>query len=116
MGEEMNLIEQLGGYEKAKEWVNKNSADLDWASLGEYRKDLLEYRREHGIFENGDWVINTKTKAVGDFVKYINLEKGHKHCLVDIGLCDLALFCVKNLKHATPEEIEAGRRLEVCGG
>lgn len=117
----MNLIEQLGGYEKAKAFLNATSFTIDELVMMQrsgvrpqhVKKALLEYRRQHNIFEKGDWVVNIKTGAFGDFIKYADTNKGHKHCFVDIGLCDVALFCVKNTRHATDEEIKAGTRLEV---
>lgn len=103
----MNLIEQLGGYGAVKKmWVDGGSLEGTQLAF-----ELLEYRREHNIFEKGDWVVNTKTRAFGEFVIFIDANRGHKHCFVDIGLCDAALFCTKNIRHATPSEIEAGKRL-----
>lgn len=109
----MNLIEQLGGYGEAKAFLN-DSNGADWNGvfyMPKLKKSLLQYRREHNIFEVGDWLVNIKTGTIGDFIKYIELNGGHKHCFVDIGLCDPAVFCLKNLRHATTEEIKAGRRL-----
>lgn len=123
----MNLIEQLGGYERAKEKMDNIVCTLDNSEIlggGDAReglyerlesidKALLEYRRQHNIFEKGDWVVNIKTGAFGDFIKYVEASKGHKHCFVDIGLCGVALFCAKNIRHATDEEIKAGKGLGV---
>ena len=51
----MNLIEQLGGYERAKEHLNDfNESFGYWCDLN---KELLEYRREHGIYEVGDFIM-----------------------------------------------------------
>ena len=66
----MNLIEQLGGYERAKEKMDNIVRTLDNCELlggGDAReglyerlesidKALLEYRRQHNIFEVGDKV------------------------------------------------------------
>lgn len=115
----MNLIEQLGGYERAKAFLNATSYTIDELIMMQrsglrtqhVEKALLEYRREHNIFDRGDWIVNTKTGSFGDFIKYTDTKTGYKHCFVDIGLCDTALFCVKNIRHATDAEIKAGRRL-----
>ena len=106
----MNLIEQLGGYEAAKNFLGGVSNNKSPREI--LTRELLTYRRQHNIFEVGDWVVNIKTGTFGDFIKYADTNKGHKHCFVDIGLCDVALFCVKNIRHATDEEIKAGKRLE----
>ena len=47
----MNLIEQLGGYEAAKAEGEK------WGFDDFLNNQLLEYRRQHNIFEVGDKVI-----------------------------------------------------------
>ena len=106
----MNLVEQLGWYEKAKAKLRDNGS----LHAERLKAALLEYRRQHNIFEKGDWVVNIKTGAFGDFIKYSEINKGHKLCFVDIGLCDVALFGVKNTRHATDEEIKAGKRLGVA--
>ena len=62
----MNLIEQLGGYEKANAEYKgvkhlRDSADIVVEcrrvvfAVGILRQDLLEYRRQHNIFEVGDY-------------------------------------------------------------
>ena len=56
----MNLIEQLGGYEKAKEWYKDQ--DLRGNHTARIRHALLEYRRQHNIFEVGDKVVKTHPK------------------------------------------------------
>ena len=67
----MNLVEQLGGYERAKEKMDNIVCTLDNSELlggGDAReglyerlesidKALLEYRRQHNIFEVGDKVV-----------------------------------------------------------
>ncbi|MDU4032438.1 hypothetical protein [Acinetobacter sp.] len=112
----MNLIEQLGGYEAAKskcDRANKEGYLLlsvpvqnGFGDIYVYKVEaaLLEYRRQHNIFEVGDKVIH-ETYAV--------------HEIMDIspdGFCELSNFAYvhfSKLKHATDAEIEAGKRLEV---
>ena len=80
----MNLIERLGGYEKAKEiafdplhpqmthvsndgrhWVNEEFSHIPeiqeqiptMIRIKDIRKALLEYRSQHNIFEVGDKVV-----------------------------------------------------------
>lgn len=131
----MNLIEQLGGYEKAKEivfdplhpqmthvsndgrhWVNENFSYIPeiqsqipkMARIDDIRKALLEYRRQHNIFEVGDKVVSKNgcelvseiTYLQGGLAKIKNEKFDHVYSLQDF-------------RHAEPEEIKAGKRLEV---
>ena len=95
----MNLIEQLGGYERAKK---------------ELMDALLEYRRQHNIFEVGDaivrrwnnrvyWII-TDVDNGSEFMISENKNAKFKDCKV----CDMPC----NFTHATNAEIEACKRLE----
>lgn len=89
----MNLIEQLGGYEAAKAEGEK------WGFDDFLNNQLLEYRREHNIFEAGDLIIDA---CIGNSViKYHGGYDNHENwvsCFV---------------RHATDAEIKAGKRLEV---
>ena len=103
----MNLIEQLGGYEKASRELGlkeKNSVlQCCIAVTAEMIRDaLLEYRRQHNIFEVGDKVV---IKAEPFWPEdYIIQTVGQEH----IGKWYMAAW-----KHATDAEIKAGKRLEV---
>lgn len=110
----MNLIEQLGGYEKAKEWYKDQ--DLRGNHTVRIRHALLEYRRQHNIFEVGDAVIRKWNGRLyylivdidNDGQEFlIHHDKGakFKDCRIFDNIC--------NFKHATDEEIKAGKRLEV---
>lgn len=107
-----NLIERLGGYEGARNKCEELH-DLDTFNLsGElYAKsyledELLEYRREHGIFEIDDFVIDqeklVKLQSVGNF-KFVGL------------LHDGSIWHgnVSDLKHTTTQEIQAGHRINL---
>ena len=108
----MNLIEELGGYERAKDIVNKSPCKTYTYHNHPYQKGyirccggdnneyfyvsdiddaLLEYRREHGIFEVGDKVVSDDSGMIMIFGD--GCEKW---------------FC---LRHATALEIQAGHRL-----
>ena len=129
----MNLIEQLGGYEAAKGLFNLYEYSIgfkyykvfkgDFESAGyidvfipDLQKALLEYRRQHNIFE------------VGDSVLPISNYSDQVHFLADWYIENLDFryttnsgswgIIVKSLmdgawRHATNEEIKAGKRLEV---
>jgi hypothetical protein len=95
------LIENLGGYESAKYKLRDNGS-LHSERL---KKALLEYRRQHNIFEVGDDIVSTTgsirtvfkiTDITDEFIQADHFELRHGAC-----------------RHATDAEIEAGKRLEV---
>ena len=98
----MNLIEQLGGYEAAKAEGEK------WGFDDFLNNQLLEYRRQHNIFEVGDKVIKTHPKNT-ILWPVLGVYKNGGVWL------DYKGFCWKppRVRHATDEEIKAGKRLEV---
>ena len=126
----MSLIEQLGGYEKAKEKRDDISHTLDNSELlggGDAReglyerlesidKALLEYRRQHNIFEVGDKVVYRALPHERLFsVRFVGDDE-----IVVYELWDemgAKTFTEKHpysdIDHAIPEEIAAGKRLEV---
>ncbi len=99
----MNLIEQLGGYECAKaEYSDPMYEDGELYTIKatgtrffkhNLAEELLEYRRQHNIFEVGDYVC---FKTLGD--GYVHKYTKYHEFKYD-------------LKHATDAEIEAGHRL-----
>ena len=104
----MNLIEQLGGYEAAKELRRYLFCYVDGEHYVEIDKTLLEYRRQHNIFEVGDKVIKTHPKNT-ILWPVLGVYKNGGVWL------DYKGFCWKppRVRHATDEEIKAGKRLEV---
>lgn len=94
----MNLIEQLGGYEKAKvilQGVGHEHDDL-----------LLVYRRENNIFEVGDKVVFTDDFMHDEIMTTSNVNDA------EIYMDDDSKRAISVMvRHATPEEIQAGRRL-----
>lgn len=112
----MNLvtdyINELGGYEVAKK---KNTSWLlnhgeNWRNVKD--ATLLEYRRQHNIFEVGDEVI-VLINALGN--KYTWKVKSIDGCMVEISQIGQPDEWVhfSEIAHATDEEIKAGKRLEV---
>ena len=101
-----DLIEELGGYEKAKAILQ--------AVGHEHDAMLLEYRRANNIYEVGDKVV--------PFSKNVTL---FDNAVLEIAYFrdDLKLdfkavrftngndWNLAGLRHATPEEVQAGRRL-----
>ena len=108
----MDLIEQLGGYEKAKAVQIRRGMD---GILHEYDfqlvDTLLEYRRQHNIFEVGDKVVSrcadkeirifTYQETIGRNI-LVKCKKGKGYC-----------YPKKWFSHANDAEIKAGKRLEV---
>lgn len=106
----MNLIEQLGGYERAKDGLHRLKLEKkDLLTCGdlvvvesEIDAALLEHRRQHNIFEVGDLVV---IKANPFWPEDYLIEKvEQKH---------IGKWYMNAWRHATDEEIKAGKRLEV---
>lgn len=110
----MNLIEQLGGYSIAKTEYKMpvKLRNIDYEQLA---IELLKYRRENNIFEVGDKVVDTD----GFFdwlckVDYLSTDGRvvmYKH---DQRRGDTAFSTwspIRRVRHATDEEIKAGKRL-----
>lgn len=98
----MNLIEQLGGYEAAKAEGEK------WGFDDFLNNQLLEYRRQHNIFEVGDKVVSKENNGFVYTVITVDGGLGRlKNVLFD------HVYPLHDFRHATDEEIKAGKRLEV---
>ena len=112
----MNLIEQLGGYEKAKEYL----VELQRTPMHEQTEDtisylpdaLLDYRRQHNIFEVGDKVVLRRPDQFSEIYTYdAYSEKMDLHFFESES--DYGHVALDRVRHATDEEIKAGKRLEV---
>ncbi|MFS1587385.1 hypothetical protein ACLIL3_016765 [Acinetobacter radioresistens] len=107
----MNLIEQLGGYEAAKKKANDKGIGFLLS------KELLEYRRQHNIFEAGNKVVEITDYPSNDVLTVKSISDKLLVCESD----DFnASYVLSNkykpyfyVRRATGEEIEAGKRLEV---
>lgn len=102
----MNLIEQLGGYENAKERLRRENVLID-SDYNYGQKKLLEYRRQHNIFEESDKIVFIDDFMHGELMTVawtrkgeVWMDEGAKRCT------DLSM-----IRHATDAEIKAGRRL-----
>lgn len=99
----MNLIEQLGGYEKAKVILQ--------AVGHEHDAMLLEYRRQHNIFEVGDKVVLKRPDQFSEIYTYdVYREKMDLHFFESES--DYGHVALDRVRHATEAEINAGLRLE----
>ena len=98
----MNLIEQLGGYLQAKPLMALPAATYDCGvrfSREELECAMLEYRRQHNIFEVGDLIVLLHTNYRSDVFA---LTKAFKEIYDEKGIV---------YRHATDAEIKAGHRL-----
>ena len=113
----MNLIEQLGGYERAKDGLHRLKLEKkDLLTCGdlvvvesEIDAALIEYRRQHNIFEVGDKVVSrcadkeirifTYQETIGRNI-LVKCKKGKGYC-----------YPKKWFSHANDAEIKARRRL-----
>ena len=101
------VIDGFGGYEKAKAVLDNPNAHLLHNVEG-LKQRLLEYRRQHNIFEVGDNVVHPKFSNMkiyeiceisGDLFTVFYDRKSHSF--------------KTDVRHATDAEINAGKRLEV---
>ena len=109
----MNLIEQLGGYERAKHEFEmiKEMKPIYPGEIETNDRLLLQYRRQHNIFEFGDKVVSrcadkeirifTYQETIGRNI-LVKCKKGKGYC-----------YPKKWFSHANDAEIKAGKRLEV---
>ena len=108
----MNLIEQLGGYEYLNEFYKR--AVAHGFTLTEIKEELLQYRRQHNIFEVGDKVVFTD--ILNSCVVTFESTETDPMQIVWLTYPDGTagyVFHLNKIKHATDEEIKAGKRLEV---
>jgi len=108
----LNLIEQLGGYGCAKAEANAPVKLLNFLNYDELDKQLLEYRRQHNIFEVGDKVVLKRPDQFSEIYTYdAYSEKMDLHFFESES--DYGHVALDRVRHATDAEIKAGRRLEV---
>ena len=105
----MNLIEQLGGYDFVKKmWIDGGS--LRGTQL---EFELLEYRRQHNIFEPDDYIIHDGELKV--FAMWSSAVEGCAY--IGYAYAENGEMAHKDeFRHATDEEIKVGKRLEVNDG
>ena len=103
----MNLIEHLGGYEAAKNQAKDKSIGF----LVDINNELLEYRRQHNIFEIDDYVVYQGGAGLSGLFRIEKLTKTGKPKSVKSNRFGGFPCRYCEIRHATPEEIKAGRRL-----
>ena len=114
----MNLIEQLGGYERAKDGLHRLKLEKkDLLTCGDFvvveseiDAALIEYRRQHNIFEPDDYIIHDGELKV--FAMWSSAVEGCAY--IGYAYAENGEMAHKDeFRHATDEEIKAGKRLEV---
>ena len=114
----MNLIEQLGGYERAKDGLHRLKLEKkDLLTCGdlvvvesEIDAALIEYRRQHNIFEPDDYIVHDGELKV--FAMWSSAVEGCAY--IGYAYAENGEMAHKDeFRHATDEEIKAGKRLEV---
>ena len=114
----MNLIERLGGYERAKDGLHRLKLEKkDLLTCGdlvvvesEIDAALIEYRRQHNIFETDDYIIHDGELKV--FAMWSSAVEGCAY--IGYAYAENGEMAHKDeFRHATDEEIKAGKRLEV---
>ena len=112
----MNLIEQLGGYERAKDGLHRLKLEKkDLLTCGdlvvvesEIDAALIEYRRQHNIFETDDYIIHDGELKV--FAMWSSAVEGCAY--IGYAYAENGEMAHKDeFRHATDAEIKAGRRL-----
>ena len=103
----MNLIEQLGGYEAAKNQAKDKSIGF----LVDINNELLEYRRQHNIFEVGDKVVFRECSGIGGASDAIDLMTVKSIDAFGVRMTNSLCPWAIQIRHATDEEIKAGKRL-----
>ena len=107
----MNLIEQLGGYEYLNGFYKR--AVAHGFTLTEIKEELLKYRRQHNIFEPDDYIIHDGELKV--FAMWSSAVEGCAY--IGYAYAENGEMAHKDeFRHATDEEIKAGKRLEVNDG
>ena len=101
----MSLIERLGGYDAAKAQGEKWGFDVF------LNAQLLEYRRQHNIYEIDDYVVYQGDAGLSGLFRIEKLTKTGKPKSVKSNRFGGFPCRYCEVRHATPEEIKAGKRL-----
>ena len=119
----MNLIEQLGGYENVSKHFNRIEYHAEtkifigewfgFYSMRDLKDALLEHRRQHNIFEVGDKVVFRECSGIGGASDAIDLMTVKSIDAFGVRMTNSLCPWAIQIRHATDEEIKAGKRLEV---
>ena len=92
-------------------WCADYCKKNQWSPYDSYfwDKAMLEYRRQHNIFEVGDLVIDTNYKDSD--IQEIKSVNGNRIEVFHKNKSYYFATYIFSFRHATPEEIKAGKRL-----
>ena len=100
------MINSFDEYEAAKNQAKDKSIGF----LVDINNELLEYRRQHNIFEPDDYIIHDGELKV--FAMWSSAVEGCAY--IGYAYAENGEMAHKDeFRHATDEEIKAGKRLEV---
>ena len=100
------VINDFGGYEKCKDILSQPNIGFIM-NVEALRRHMLEYRRQHNIFEVGDKVVAPILH--GYFVGKIIAYRSDIDRFDVMGSRHWGWFFAHQLKHATDAEIKAGK-------
>lgn len=113
------VISDFGGYEKCKDILSQPNIDFIMNVHG-LREHMLEYRRQHNIYEPGDFCFlrdkhYTELWLVTNILDdgRIELKTGKYGYPVPTRCWGLYYGRADGLIHASKEEIAAGHRIEI---
>ncbi|OTG85553.1 hypothetical protein B9T31_12240 [Acinetobacter sp. ANC 4558] len=118
----MDLINRLGGYERASKIAKCESGVVH--PTQQLLDALLQYRREHNFYEAGDlivkcgsihqksnskslWVVGAVLNTTIPCIEVSPINKSGKPMR-----CNCQIVVSQQFRHATPEEIQVGKRLD----
>lgn len=112
----MNLIEQLGGYENAKRELELKEQDsvlqcCASVTANMIRSAMLEYRRQHNIYEIDDYVVYQGDAGLSGLFRIEKLTKTDKPKSVKSNRFGGFPCRYCEVRHAIDAEIKAGKRL-----
>ena len=107
----MSLIEQLGGYAQAKNYAVDANACGAFDDEKKIKQAILEYRRQHNIFEVGDDVVYKGEAGLEAVFQIETLTKTGKPKTVKTKRFGNFPCRYCTVRHATDAEISAGKRL-----
>ena len=103
------VINDFGGYEKCKDILSQPNIGFIMNAEA-LRRHMLEYRRQHNIFETDDYIIHDGELKV--FAMWSSAVEGCAY--IGYAYAENGEMAHKDeFRHATDEEIKAGKRLEV---
>lgn len=111
-----DLIERYG-YERAVRELKAMDDRAIWMISSclkyreEVRKECLDYRREHNIFEVGDKVVFKECSGIGGASDAIDLMTVKSIDAFGVRMTNSLCPWAIQIRHATDEEIQAGHRL-----